>query len=197
MALDPDARNRLRNMIAQGVLLSVDDAAKVQILNGSFLDGEVLRGLVRPQWFGFTSTPPANLGLLALFPHGDRSLGFVLGVADHLYRPLESPAGTSAIYSSAGATVTVHANGDVTVTAPANMRLQAGGILRLDGDGVEIHGRTYVQTDVQGRGQRETWAGGVSYVTDSYTTGADPSGTEHGLNQPALASDYWDDVEGE
>jgi hypothetical protein len=78
----------------------------------------------------------------------------------------------------------------ITLDPAGNLYIRADGVLRLEGDGVEIHGRTYVQQDVHGKGSRETWAGGTTWQTDSYVAGAAGGTTEHGIDVPHIPSGH-------
>ena len=116
-------------------------------------------------------------------------IGLVVGVEDRRYRLVGLAGGEVAIYDDLGQKVRLKRNG-IHAHSPLNILLRTDGVLRLEGDGVEIHGRTYVQTDVHGKGSRETWTGGTNYDTDSYATGATGAATEHGIDQPSIPSDH-------
>lgn len=188
-ALQPITR-RIRMMVARGVVRVVYDGLKMQGLQASFMQGEVKDGLEHFQPYGFTHHPHAGAEAVAVFLGGNRDHGIVIVVDDRRYRLKPLAAGEVALYDDLGQMVHLKRNG--AVVKAQNIHLNADGVLRLEGDGVEIHGRTYLQEGVQGKGQRETWAGGTDYNVDSYTTGASGGSTEHGLNQPAIPSDHPD-----
>ncbi len=189
-------RRRIRLMINKGVVRSVNSAPKMQELAIDIRAGEHKAGVEYYEPYGFTSHPHSGAEHITGFIGGDRSLGVVITVADRRYRLQGLETGDVALFSSGGNKAILKADGDIEVFSPKNIKMNgenihidAVKILRLEGEGVEIHGRKYVQTDVHGKGSRETWNGGADYQTDSYTTGATGSATEHGLDQPDIPSD--------
>ena len=112
----------------------------------------------------------------------------MVGVEDRRYRLRGLAGGEVAIYDDQGQKVHIKRNG--IVAEAANIYLKSAGVIRIEGDGVEIHGRAYCQRDVAGLGERRTNTGGANYQDDTYTTGAVIASTEHGIDQPALASDH-------
>jgi len=188
-------QRRVLLMIGRAVIEAVNDGAKVQVLGLTALKDEVLGGAERFQEYGFTSVPHPGAEAILLAVGGNRDHPIVVAVEDRRYRLTGLAGGEMAIHDDLGQKVHLKRNG-IHGYSPLNILFQTNGVLRLEGDGVEIHGRTYVQTDVHGKGQRETWTGGVDYHTDSYVDGVGlATSTEHGLDQPAVPSDH-PDVEG-
>lgn len=182
-------KRRVLLMIGRAIIQLVDDSGGIQVVQLVALDGEILDRVERFQEYGFTSVPhPGAEGALTAVG-GDRSHGLLVAVEDRRYRLKGLAGGEVAIYDDQDQKVHL-TRGGIHVYTPLDALIQADGVLRLEGDGVEIHGRTYLQTDVHGKGQRETWAGGTDYNVDSYTTGATGGGTEHGLDQPHIPSDH-------
>ena len=184
----PIAR-RLSNMIARCTVAVVNSATKMQGMQIRLLAGEVKDSVEHFEPYGFTSNPNPGAEGITLFFDGDRSHGIVVVMADRRYRMTGLETGEMAIHDDQGQYVYLKRNG-ILVHSPENIYLRTDGVLRLEGEGVEIHGRTYVQQDVHGKGQRETWQGGVAYHVDSYTTPATGSSSEHGLDQPHVTSDH-------
>lgn len=182
-------KRRVLLMIGRGVLKLIDDAGGIQHVQLVALEGETLDRVERFQEYGFTSVPHPGAEAVLAAAGGDRGHGLVVGVEDRRYRLVGLAGGEVAIYDDLEQKVHLKRNG-IHAYSPLNILLQTDGVLRLEGDGVEIHGRTYVQTDVHGKGSRETWTGGVNYDADSYTTGATGAATEHGLDQPSIPSDH-------
>jgi phage baseplate assembly protein V len=183
-------QRRVMLMIGRAVVRAIADGGGLQVLQLSGLAGEVLDGVERFQEYGFTSHPHPGAEAAVVFVGGNRSHGIVIAVDDRLYRLVGLAEGEVALYDDQGQVVHIKRNG-VRVSG-LNIHLVSDGVIRIEGDGVEMHGRTYVQTDVAGRGERRTHAGGTAYTDDTYTTGADVTAAEHGLNQPALPSDHPD-----
>lgn len=181
-------KRRVYLMIGRAVIKLVEDAYGVQQVQLVGLEGEVLDKVERFQEYGFTSVPKADAEAVLLAVGGDRAHGLVVGVEDRRYRLRGLAGGEVAIYDDQDQVVHIKRNG--IVVEGLNVICRTEGILRLQGRGVEIHGDEYVQTDVHGKGSRETWTAGTEYQTDSYIDGATGGSTEHGLDQPALASDH-------
>src|SRR3989339_826236 len=155
-------RRRVQLMIGRAVIAAVGDGSACQTLQVTALSGEVLDGVERIQEYGFTSHPHQGAEAVLLAVGGNRSHGLVVVAGDRRYRLTGLAAGEVALHDDQGQVV--HFKRDcILVHSPFNIEVNTDGILRLEGDGVEIHGRTYVQTDVHGKGQRETWTGGVNY----------------------------------
>lgn len=180
---------RLSNMLARGTVAVVNSASKMQGLQIRLLAGEVKDAVEHFEPYGFTSNPNPGAEGVTLFFDGDRSHGLVVVVADRRYRMTGFETGEVAIHDDQGQYVHLKRNGILT-HSPLNIYLRTDGVLRLEGEGVEIHGRSYVQQDVHGKGQRETWQGGNAWHVDSYTTPATGTATEHGLDQPHVPTDH-------
>ena len=181
---------RIGNLLARGTLVAVNAASKMQGVQVRLLAGEVKDSIEHVEPYGFTSNPNPGAEAFALFFDGDRSHGIVMCIADRRYRMTGLETGEMAIHDDQGQYVHLKRDG-ILVHSPQNIYLRTDGVLRLEGEGVEIHGRSYVQQDVHGKGQRETWLDGTSYQTDTWTTGATSSpGTEFGLDQPHIPSDH-------
>jgi len=184
---------RVANLLIRAVAVRDDDGPAMQLVQVRGRTGEVKDALEHWQPYGFTFRvlPPSANGfgpetvVLAIEP----DLRIALPAADRRHRPagLLQP-GEVLVYDDQGQVVHLKRNG--IVVAGKNILLKSDGVIRIDGAKVEIHGRTYVQTDVHGKGSRETWTGGVNYDTDSYTTGATGGATEHGLDQPDIPTDH-------
>lgn len=187
--LTEDMRNRMRLAIGRAILAAVSDAGAIQTAQADCLADETHDDVERIQEYGFTSVPLPGAEAVLVFPGGNRDHGLIIAVDDRRYRLKALASGEVALYDDLGQYVHLKRNG-IKAYSPQNIYMKTDGVLRLEADGVEIHGNTYVQTDVHGKGQRETWAGGNVYNTDTYTTGATGAITEHGLNQPAVPSDH-------
>lgn len=181
-------KRRVFLMIGRAVIKLVEDAYGVQQVQLVALEGEVLDKVERFQEYGYTSVPLAGAEAVLLAVGGDRAHGLVIGVEDRRYRLRGLAGGEVAIYDDQGQKVHIKRNG--IVAEAANIYLKSAGIIRIEGDGVEIHGDTYYQRDVAGLGDRRTNTGGADYQDDTYTTGAVIGSTEHGLDQPAIPSDH-------
>jgi len=181
-------RRRVLLMIGRAVLSAVDDGKKLQEVQVTALAGEVHDGVERFQDYGFTSHPHPGAEAILLALGGNRNHSVIIAIDDRRYRLKALVEGEVALYDDQGQTVHIKRSG--LHLEGGNIYLKSAGVVRIEGDGVEISGATYVQSGVHGKGSRETWAGGVNYDTDSYTTGATGAATEHGLSQPHLPSGH-------
>ena len=181
-------KRRVMLMVGRAVVAAIDDTVKLQTLQLTALAGETLDGVEHFLPYGFTHHPHPGAEAAAVFLSGNRNHGIVVAVADRRYRLYPLAEGEVAIHDDLGQKVHLKRNG--IVAEGLNIYLKSAGVVRIEGDGVEIHGATYVQTDVYGKGTRETWTGGTVYDTDSYTTGATGSSTEHGLDAPHIPSGH-------
>lgn len=188
---------RIRMALARGVVRVIYDAHKMQLLQVDFLANETKDGIEHFQPYGFTYHPHPGAEAVAVFIGGNRDHGIVISVADRRYRLTGLEQGEVALYTDEddggdNKHRIILRRGRMVEVYGDNILYNAKAVLRLEGDGVEIHGRTYVQQDVHGKGERETWAGGTRYDKDTYTDTIDPSSTstEHGLDAPAIPSDY-------
>lgn len=182
-------RDRVMLMVARGVVRAVSDAGGLQLLQLDLLADELRDGVERIQNYGLTSHPHPGAVAAVVFVGGSRDHGLAIAVDDRRYRLVGLAPGEVALYDDLDQVVHLKRSG-ISVETPLNVHINAGQVLRLEGDGVEIHGRTYVQTDVHGKGIRETWAGGTTWNTDAYTAGAAGASTEHGIQSPCIPSDH-------
>ena len=179
---------RVMLMVGRALVHAVNDGLKMQELQISLLKGETLEGVEHWLPYGFTHHPHPGAEALAVFLGGNRNHGIVVAVADRRYRLYPLAEGEMAIHDDLGQKVHLKRNG--IVVEGLNILLKSAGVIRLEGDGVEIHGREYVQTDVHGLGERRTWSGGTDWQDDTFTTGAVITSSEHGLDQPDIPSDH-------
>lgn len=94
--------NRLKQMIARGVVAMVDSARKLQTLQLRLTADEVKDGVEHFEPYGYTSCPLPGAEHLTVFPGGDRSHGITLVVADRRYRLPNLKGGEVALYTDEG-----------------------------------------------------------------------------------------------
>src|SRR3990167_10989877 len=78
--------NRIRMLVARGIVRLVDDGAGIQIVQVSAMKGETRAQLERFQQYGYTSVPFPGAEAVVLFVGGDRAHGLVLSIDDRRYR---------------------------------------------------------------------------------------------------------------
>jgi phage baseplate assembly protein V len=108
--------DKIQNMIARGVLQSVDDGSGVQVLGLSLLAGERRDSVERFQNYGFSSVPTGDAEAIVIFPGGDRSAGVVVALDERGSRLTGLAPGEVAFYSNAGNSVILKADGEIEVT---------------------------------------------------------------------------------
>ncbi len=187
-------RSRIGMMVARGVVTLVKDGLKMQGLQLSIMSDENKDGIERFQNYGVTSVPHPGAEAVVVFLGGNRDHGIAIAVDDRRYRIKGLQNGEVAIYTDEDQEAHKHRihlkrNGEIEVLGK-HILFKADEKLRLEGDGVEIHAKTYLQQDVHGKGSRETHVSGVNYHTDSYVTGSTGDATEHGLDQPHIPSNH-------
>lgn len=180
---------RIMLQVRLGKVISVNDDDKTQRLQVKMSSGELL-DLVRSILpYGFTHFPHKESEGLFVSPGGNSGHMIAVSIGGREYRLKSLKEGEVALFDDIGQVVHLTRTG-IIVGSPQNIYLKTDGILRLEGEGVEIHGRSYIQRDVHGKGDRETWAGGTDYHQDTFTLGSNTTSAEHGLSQPAVPSDH-------
>jgi phage baseplate assembly protein V len=95
--------NAIQNMVARCTVALSNASGKLQQLQIRLLAGEVKSGVEHMEPYGFTSNPLAGAEGIAIFPGGDRSVGYVIVTADRRYRISGLEPGELAIYTHEGA----------------------------------------------------------------------------------------------
>lgn len=116
---------RLQLIVARGILKLIDDSAGIQIVQGSFLDGEVRSGLERFQRYGFTSVPLPETEFVAIFPAGSRSVGFAVSDDERAVRKKNLAEGEVAVYHRDGVTFVLLKTGEIQIKAGTKISLEA------------------------------------------------------------------------
>ena len=184
-------QRRVGNMLIRALVVADDVSAALPTVQVIGRDGEVKDGIEHWLPYGFKCRPlPADAdgrGAETILLAIDADHRIALVSVDRRF-VVELAPGEAALHDDQGQVVHIKRNG--LHLEGKNIYLKSDGIVRIEGSGVEVHGRDYVQTDVHGKGSRETWTGGVNYDVDSYTTGATGGSVEQGLDQPDLPSGH-------
>ncbi|MCL1915664.1 MAG: phage baseplate assembly protein V [Desulfovibrionaceae bacterium] len=98
---------RLRNIVARGVVVMVDDARKMQEQQVRLLDGELIDGAERPQPYGFSSNPQPGAECFAAFVGAGREHPVILAVDDRRFRVRSLQPGEVCIYTDEGDSITL------------------------------------------------------------------------------------------
>lgn len=97
--------NAIQNMVARCTVALSNAAGKMQLLQIRLLAGEVKSGLEHMEPYGFTCNPLPGAEGIAIFPGGDRSVGYVIVTTDRRYRIKGLQPGELAIYSHEGTSI--------------------------------------------------------------------------------------------
>lgn len=112
-----DIRNRIRNMLARGVVRLVNDAKKLQLLQVDGFEGGPADDAEHFQPYGFASVPLDGAEAFIAFPDGDREHAIVIATPDRRHRPTGGQAGEVTIYNHVGAKAVFKASGDIEIHA--------------------------------------------------------------------------------
>ncbi len=108
-------RNRIANMVARAVVQLVADGGKLQALQLVVGADETRDGCERFQEYGFTSMPLAGAEAVVLFVGGRRDHGLVVAVDDRRHRMAGLEAGEVALYTNAGQSIVLKADGSIEI----------------------------------------------------------------------------------
>lgn len=186
--LSDTLKRKIQLTVSRCIIRLINDAASVQQLQVTGLPGETLDNIDRFQQYGFTSYPLAGAEGIMVAVGGDRSHCVVIAVEDMRYRPKDGESGDSIQFDFEGQKVHLTRTG--IVVKGKNIRFETEGVLRLEADGIEIAAKTYLQSEVNGYGQRRTNTDGVDYHDVNYVTGANPTSENVAIDQPDLPSDH-------
>lgn len=131
--------HRVQMMVARAVVKVVNDAAGIQALQLSGLEGELIEDAERMQDYGFTSAPFPDAEAVLVFPGGLRSHGLVVAVGDRRYRLKGLQAGEVAMYDDQGQSVVLTRDGIRIVTA-RSIEMEAGERFRVTAPDIELIG---------------------------------------------------------
>lgn len=111
--------------IARGIMESVNDGEGIQLVKSSFLKDEVRDDVERYQNYGFTSHPPANSEVIAVFPGGNRENGFIIACDSRANRKKSLTANQVAVYSADGTEILLANDGTIKNTAATKFDVAA------------------------------------------------------------------------
>ena len=139
--------NRIRMLVARGIVRLVDDGAGIQIVQVSAMKGETRAQLERFQQYGYTSVPFPGAEAVVLFVGGDRAHGLVLSIDDRRYRLQSLEPGEVALYTDEGDKIVlkrdrkieVTSGGEVTVSGATLVRIESEGAIELEAPAVTVN----------------------------------------------------------
>lgn len=114
------AFNRIRNLVARGVLQSSQEDG-VQRIQASLMADELATNLEHPQEYGFTSRALAGAQALVLFHGGNRDNGSVVTVYDKSNRPRDMEEGEVKIYNHEGTEIYLRNSGRIEIRSDSSV----------------------------------------------------------------------------
>lgn len=168
-------RRRLALMVSRAVVTLVSDAAKMQTLQVSILDGETLEGAEHWQSYGFTAVPHAGAEALLLSVGGHRAHSVVVSCGDRRYRLTGLQGGEVAIYTDEKDKIHLKRGRKIEVET-MTLTIKAAQSVGYDTPVITTTGRIVAQGDVI--------AGGVSLMQHPHG-GVQPGPGQTGAPIPA------------
>lgn len=118
-------KQRVMMTIARGILELADDTKGIQLAKVTLMKDETREGLERVQNFGFTSNPPDQSEVVALFVGGNREHGFVVACDHRASRKKGLQKGECAVYTDDGTYIILKKGGEVEIKAATKVTLDA------------------------------------------------------------------------
>lgn len=130
--------NRIRMMLARGVISTVNDGTKVQQMSIKLLAGEMRDKVERFQEYGFTSHPHDDMEVLTVFIGGDRANPVIVAVGDRKFRLKDLKKGEVALYTDEGDTL-IFKRGRTLEINTSNYNVNAGNKTEKITDGLTVN----------------------------------------------------------
>jgi phage gp45-like len=106
-------KTRIANLVARGVVQTIDDSKKLQLLQLGLLEGEDADECENFQGYGFKSVPLDGAEAVSVFPDGDRGVPLVVGTEDRRHRPTGWEPGEAGIYNDQNLIVRLKDDGTI------------------------------------------------------------------------------------
>jgi phage baseplate assembly protein V len=132
-------RDRIKMMVARGVIKAISDSGGIQTLQAGLLADELKDGLERFQQYGFTSHPHAGAEAAIMFMGGNRDHGVVIAVDDKRYRLKGLQGGEVALYTDEGDKVVLKRGNNIEITTKT-LTIKAETKVRMETPTLEVTG---------------------------------------------------------
>jgi len=163
--------DRVKMMVARGVLKSIQDSGGIQTVQAGLLADELKDGIERFQQYGFTSHPHSGAEAAIMFLGGNRDHGICIAVDDKRYRIKGLQGGEVAIYDDLGTKIVLKRGNEIEITAETKVRMVTP---RL-----EVTGDIIDNCDDQANTVKN-----MREIYDTHTHAEDASGNTEIPNQP-------------
>jgi phage baseplate assembly protein V len=163
--------NRLRLLVARGIITFIDPSGGLQRLQTELLKDELRDGLEQFEGYGFTAHPPRGLEALVLFLGGDRSHGVVVAVGDRKFRLKGLEEGEVALYTDEGDKL-IFRRGRTLEIETMTLTVSAGTKVRFNTPQLEVTGEIIDRVASGGRTMS-----GMRDLYNAHTHPGDSGGT--------------------
>jgi phage baseplate assembly protein V len=136
--------DKLRNLLARGVVSLVQAGLKMQTLQVRVLEGEVIDSVEHIEPYGLTAQVLPGAEAFIIFLGADRSHGVVISAPDRRYRPTDLQPGEVCIFDHLGQRVHLTASGIVIKGAGLPVTITDTPKITLDAPETEITGNLTV-----------------------------------------------------
>jgi phage baseplate assembly protein V len=117
---------KLRNIVARGEVVTVDDWRKMQTAQVRLRTGEIFDGAERAQQYGFSSHPLSKAECFVVFCGAASDHPVILSVDDRNYRIIGSEPGEVVIYTDEKDTIHFKRGNIIEVTTKGDVIVDAG-----------------------------------------------------------------------
>lgn len=159
-----DAFRKLRLMVGRAVLNLVNDAAGLQTLQVTALEGETRDGVERLQQFGLTSVPLGGCDAIVLSVAGSRDHMVAVAVDDPQRRPAGLAGGETALYNAHNVKLHLTQDGHAVLTCKRFLVLAEEEVVH-DAPVTRVTGELIVGKKITGTGGMALSGGDGARVT--------------------------------
>jgi len=122
-------KRKISRIFSVGILKILDNSGYTQLIQATFLSGEVISDLRRLQEYGFASFPYSDTEVLSIFANGNRDQGIAFCIHDRDKRPIDLVEGEVAVYGpddiNSNQRIHFKANGSTVIDGSNNVTLNA------------------------------------------------------------------------
>jgi phage baseplate assembly protein V len=133
-------QRRVRLMVGRAVIALVNDAARVQSVQVTLLEGETRDEVERFQEYGFSSVPLPGAEAVMVCVSGNRDHGIVVAVEDRRYRLKDLGPGDAALYDHRGAKIHLSETGILIEAAGQNVEITGAPQVNIASGTVNVTG---------------------------------------------------------
>ena len=129
-------------------LTGTDDSGDQQLLNYKGVSGEEHSGVMRIQYFGWSSHAPAGSEAVVL-ALGNRDMLVAIGAESPSHKPTGLPEGGTRLYDASGSYVDMDNAGNITVNCSGTLKIKAATVI-IESPDINLGGEGGVPVAKQG-----------------------------------------------